>query len=88
MLGLNTWDILAFIGFIFLIIYFIAGKSLTWAAFFLGILAALIVCGIFFLKDKTWSWDLFRKVIVRITLTGVAIETAIRLSGLLKRKMA
>lgn len=35
MLGLSIWDILAFVGFIFLILFFYAGENAVWRAFFL-----------------------------------------------------
>jgi len=86
MIGLNTWDIFAFIGFIFLIVFFYAGKNLVWAAFTLGIIAAVIVCAIFFIKDDSWPWDLFKKIIVIVTFAGIIVELSIRLAGWLKRK--
>jgi hypothetical protein len=86
MIGLNTWDIFAFIGFIFLVIFFFAGKNLVWAAFSLGIIVAIIICSVYFIKDDVWPWQLFKKTIVIITFTGIVIEVATRLLGLLKRK--
>lgn len=86
MIGLNTWDIFAFIGFIFLIIFFFAGKNLVWAAFSLGIVIAIIICAIYFIKDESWPWLLFKKIIVIITFAGIVIEVGTRLFALLKRK--
>ncbi|MGC4038990.1 MAG: hypothetical protein QM764_23735 [Chitinophagaceae bacterium] len=87
MLGLNIWDILAFIGFIFLVAFFYAGKNLVWGAFSFGIILALIVCGIYFLKNDAWPWDLFKKIIVTVTLGGVLVEVAIRIGGRLRKKL-
>lgn len=86
MIGLSIWDILAFVGFIFLVIFFYAGKNLVWAAFSIGIVAAIIICGIYFIKDSFWPWYLFKEIIITITFVGIIVELTIRFSGLLKRK--
>lgn len=86
MIGLNPWDIFAFIGFVFLVLFFNAGKNLVWTSFITGIVTALIICGIYFIKDDSWPWDLFKKIIVIVTFTGIIIELTIRLSEMLKRK--
>jgi hypothetical protein len=86
MIGLNPWDIFAFIGFIFLILFFYAGKNLVWAAFSVGLVVAIIVCGIYFIKDDFWPWELFKKIIIIITYTGIIIELLMRLIGVFKRK--
>lgn len=86
MLGLNIWDIFAFIGFIFLVLFFYAGRNFVWTAFSLGLIVAAIACGIYFLKNDTWPWELFKKIIVVTTYAGIVFELINRVGNLVKRK--
>ena len=86
MIGLSTWDILAFIGFIFLIIFFYAGRNFVWTAFSIGVIAAVIICGIYFFKDDEWPWKLFKKIIIVTTYAGIVFELIGRIIDMAKKK--
>ncbi|MES1218681.1 MAG: hypothetical protein ABUT20_24470 [Bacteroidota bacterium] len=74
MLGLSIWDILAFVGFIFLILFFYAGENAVWGAFFLGAIIAAIVGIVYIIRGNEWPWEIFKRIIVVVTLCGVAFE--------------
>ena len=84
-IGLSIWDLLGFLGFIFLIIFFYTGKNPVWGLFTAGIIIAAIVGLILFLKDGYWPWELFKRIIVVATLGGVALEIFNRLSKVIKK---
>lgn len=86
MIGLNSWDIFAFIGFIFLVLFFYSGRNLAWTAFSISLVLALIICGIYFLKNNDWPWLLFKKTIIIVTYIGIVTELIIRLYAKMKRK--
>jgi membrane-bound ClpP family serine protease len=86
MIGLSIWDLLGFLGFIFLIIFFYTGKNSVWGLFTAGIIIAAIVGLILFLKDGYWPWELFKRIIVVATLAGVAIEVVNRIAELVKKR--
>ena len=74
MFGLSIWDLLGFLAFIFLIIFFYAEDNTVWAAFALGAVVSLVVSVICLIKDGSWPWGLFKKILTVITLCGVLFE--------------
>ena len=85
MLGLNIWDLFGFLAFIFLIIFFYAEHNTVWAAFTLGVIVSLVVSVIYLIKDGSWPWSLFKKILTVITLCGVLFELIGRLMNTLKK---
>ena len=85
MLGLNIWDLFGFVAFIFLIIFFYVENNSVWAAFTLGIVVALIVAVIYLIKDGSWPWPLFKKIITIITLCGVLFELLGRMRNAIRK---
>ena len=85
MIGLSIWDIIGFIDFIFLIIFFFIGKNQVWAAFTMGFIIAIITAVIFFIKDGSWPWELFKRIIIAITSFGVLLELIARMGKAVKR---
>jgi len=74
MFGLNIWDLFGFLAFIFLILFFYVEDNTVWAAFTLGVVVSLVVSVIYLIKDGTWPWALFKKILTVITLCGVLFE--------------
>jgi hypothetical protein len=85
MLGLNTWDLFGFVAFIFLIIFFYAEDNTVWAAFTLGVIVSLVVSVIYLIKDGSWPWGLFKKILTTVTLCGVLFELFGKLKNALKK---
>jgi hypothetical protein len=85
MLGLNIWDIFGFIAFIFLVLFFYAEENVVWRAFKLSIIIAVIAGVVYLIKDGSWPWGLFKKILVVITLFGVLLELINRLGNAVKK---
>ena len=85
MFGLNIWDLVGFVAFIFLIVFFYVENNSVWAAFTLGIVVALVVGVIYLIKDGSWPWALFKKIITVITLCGVLFELLGRVRSFFKK---
>ncbi|MCA0382265.1 MAG: hypothetical protein LCH58_08900 [Bacteroidetes bacterium] len=83
LLTLSVWNTLGIIAVIALVISFFKAKNAVWGTATLGLVVALIIGIIGWLKNSKFNWEGFKQVMIIAILVGVIFEL---LSMVSKRK--